>query len=69
MISLSVDIIIPEDLKEVPHHRCPEGGKGFSADGYCLSLIVSGIVKYDPKQDVVCLAGSRSTLFNRDSFI
>lgn len=69
MMLLPIKIIIPKDLEEIPHNRGAEAGECLPANRDRFILIISRIVKNDPKQNVISFAGSRSSLLDSYSLL
>jgi hypothetical protein len=66
---LSVQIMLPQDLEEVPHHGGTQGREGLTADGDHLPRIGSAIMKNHPEQDVVRFPAPSSPLLNCDALL
>jgi hypothetical protein len=64
VVLLSVKVMRPQDLKEVPHHGRTQGREGLTADGDYLPRIGSAIMKNNPQQDVVSFPAASSPLLN-----
>ena len=48
MVALVVEVVVPEDLKEVPHHRSPERRERLTADRDGLAFVLIRVIEYDP---------------------
>jgi hypothetical protein len=69
VVFFPIQIMRPQDFKEVPHHGRTQGREGLTADGHHLARVDSAVMKNHPKQDVVRLPAPSSPLLNCDALV
>ena len=66
---LSVQIVVTENIKEVPHNRSTKRGKRLTANGYGLGCIAFGVIENKPEQDIVSFPAPCTALLNDNALI
>jgi hypothetical protein len=64
VVLLSVQVMLPQDLKEVPHHGGTQGREGLTAYRHHLARVGSTVMKNNPQQDIVSFPAASSPLLN-----
>lgn len=69
VVVLPVQVVVPENIKEVPHYGCSQRRERLTTNGYGLGGVAFSIVKDKPEQDIVSFPTPSTALLNDNTLI
>ncbi len=69
MVVLPVQVVVTENIKEVPHNRSTQGRERLTANGYGLGGIAFGVIENKPEQDIIRFPTPCTALLNDNTLI
>jgi hypothetical protein len=66
---LPVQVVVPENIKEVPHNRSTKRRERLTANGYRFIRIAFGVIENKPEQDIIRFPTPCTALLNDNTLI